>query len=67
MTEAPHGVLWQLQCQYGLEIRITPQRRRELAKHAYATGLGVRGMEGQIRQLIDDAIFDDCERQSLEL
>lgn len=67
MTEAPHGVLWQLQRQYGLEIHITPERRRELAEHAYVTGLGVRGMEGQIRQLIDDAIFADCERQSLEL
>ena len=67
MMEAPHGVLWQLQRQYGMEIRITPQRRRELAAHAYATGLGVRGMEGQIRKLIDDAIFADCERQSLEL
>ncbi len=67
MTEAPHGVLWQLQRQYGLEIHITPERRRELAEHAYVTGLGVRGMEGQIRQLIDDAIFADCERQFLEL
>lgn len=67
MTEAPHGLLWELQRQYGLEIQITSERRRELAEHAYATGLGVRGMAGQIRQLIDDAIFDDCQRESLKL
>lgn len=67
MTEGPHGVLRQIQRQYGMEIHITPERRRKLAETAYATGLGVRGIEGQIRQLIDDAIFEDCNREVLEL
>ena len=39
---------------------------RELAELACRTGLGVRGMENQIRQLVDDAIFDDCRRRSFE-
>ena len=33
---------------------------------ACRTGLGVRGMESQIRRLVDDAIFDDCQRHYFE-
>ena len=40
--------------------------RRELAELADQTGLGVRGMENQIRRLVDDAIFDDCDRRCFE-
>ena len=56
-----------VQDQYGVEIRMTKRKRRELAEDAYQSGLGVRGIENKIRQLVDDAIFDDCNRQCLEL
>lgn len=57
------GHIWQ---QYRVHVRLTPEKRRELAEMAYKSGLGVRGMENQIRQLVDDARFDDCERRRFE-
>lgn len=56
-----------VQEQYKVNIRMTTKRRRELAEDAYKNGLGVRGMENRIRQLVDDAIFDDCYQQSFEI
>lgn len=61
------GPVRHVQEQYGVEIRMTKNRRRELAEDAYRSGLGIRGMENRIRQLVDDAIFENCNRQSLEL
>ena len=62
MTDNSLGLLAHIREQYQADIRLTPQKRWELAKLASRTGLGVRGMENQIRQLIDNALFDDCER-----
>ena len=61
------GPVRHIQDQYKIKIRMTKSRRRELAEDAFQNGLGVRGMENRIRQLVDDAIFDDCNRQCLEL
>ena len=61
------GPVRRVQEQYKVEISMTKSRRRELAEDAFQSGLGVRGMENRIRQLVDDAIFDDCNRQSFEL
>lgn len=52
--------------QYKADVRLTLAKRRELAEQAARTGLGVRGMESQIRRLVDDAIFDDCTQRSFE-
>lgn len=61
------GPVRHVQEQYGVEIRMTESRRRELAEDAFRSGLGIRGMENRIRKLVDDAIFDDCSRQSFEI
>lgn len=66
MLDSPHSFLAHIGEQYGADIRLTPRKRRELAELAYRTGLGVRGMENQLRRLVDDAIFDDCERRRFE-
>lgn len=66
MTDSSLHLLQHIREQYGAEIQLTPQKRRELAKPACRTGLGVRGMENQIRRLIDDALFDNCERRRFE-
>ena len=66
MTASFGTVLRHIRQQYGADVRLTPEKRRELAELAYKDGLGVRGMENQIRQLVDDARFDDCERQCFE-
>lgn len=61
------GPVHHVQEQYGVKIYMTTRRRRELAENAFKNGLGIRGMENKIRELVDDAIFDDCNRQRLEL
>lgn len=61
------GPVRRVQEQYKVEISMTKSRRRELAEDAFQSGLGVRGMENRIRQLVDDAIFEDCNQQSFEL
>lgn len=63
MTDSAFGLLAHVGEHYKADIRLTPQKRRELACR---TGLGVRGMENQIRPLVDDAIFDDCQRRCFE-
>lgn len=66
MTDSSLGFLARIGEQYKARIHLTPQKRRELAGLAAETGLGVRGMESQIRRLVDDAIFDDCGRRCFE-
>lgn len=66
MTDSSFSLLSHIQDQYKADIRLSPQKRRELAEMACRTGLGVRGMESQIRRLVDDAIFDDCQRHYFE-
>ena len=61
------GPVRHVQEQYRVEIRMSKSRRRELAEDAFQSGLGIRGMENRIRQLVDDAIFEDCYRQSFEI
>lgn len=61
------GPVRHIQEQYKIKIHMTKSRRTELAEEAFQNGLGVRGMENHIRQLVDDAIFDDCNQQCLEL
>lgn len=61
------GPVCHIQEQYKVEIHMTKSRRTELAEEAFQNGLGIRGIENCIRQLVDDAIFDDCNQQCLEL
>ena len=61
------GPVRHVQEQYTLKIRMTKNRRRELAEDAFQSGLGIRGMENRIRQLVDDALFDNCNRRFLEI
>lgn len=61
------GPVRHVQDQYRVKIRMTKRRHRELAEEAFKNGLGIRGMENSIRQLVDDAIFDNCNRRHLEL
>lgn len=66
MIDGSGSVLRRIGQQYGADIHLSPERRRELAEMAYSTGLGVRGIEGRIRRLVDDALFDDCTRKCFE-
>ena len=66
MTDSSLGFLSRIGEQYKADIRLTPATRRELAELAVRSGLGVRGIESQIRRLVDAAIFDNCEQRSFE-
>lgn len=65
MLDSPTGPVRRLQERYNVEIRLSEQRHRELADLAAETGLGVRGMENQLRQLLDDALFADHTQNTL--
>lgn len=66
MTANSGSVLKRIGEQYRASVRLTPETRWTLAELAYCTGQGVRAIEAQIKQLIDNALFDDCERRSFE-
>ncbi len=64
MLDSPSSPVARIEKQYKVTIRLSGETRRELADVAVATGLGVRGMENQLRQLLDRAIFEDHTRSS---
>ncbi len=63
MTDSSCGPLPNIRKQYGANIRLTAEMRRELAEAALASGLGIRGMENRIRAMMDEALFEDCSRR----
>lgn len=56
-----------IQEQYGVKIHMTTRRRRELAEDAFKKGFGIRGIESSLRELVDNSLFEDCNRQCLEI
>ena len=57
------GPLQRLEKDYGVNLSISEETRRKIAQSAF--GLGVRGMENQIRNLIDDSLFENHEQLTL--
>ena len=60
------SVLQRLKRHYKAEIRLSPERQRELAEQAYRSGLGIRDMENRIRRLVDNALFEHCDTREFE-
>ena len=52
--------------QYRTNVRLSVGTRQELAAEAFHSGLGIRGMENRIRAMLDEAIFEDCDRRCFE-
>ena len=46
---------------------LTRRTRHELAEAAAKSGLGIRGMENRIRDMLDEALFEDCSKRRFEL
>lgn len=65
LTKDVHGPLERLENIYGVNLSISDETRRKIAQNAYKQGLGVRGMENQIRNLIDDSLFENHEQHTL--
>lgn len=66
MTDSSCGPLEQIRRQYGANVRLSSELRRELAETAYSSGLGVRGMQNRIREMLDDALFEDSNKRHFE-
>lgn len=66
ITESSCGPLQHLWRQYRAEVRLTKQTRHELAEAAAKSGLGIRGMENRIRDMLDEALFEDCSKRRFE-
>lgn len=66
MLDSPSSPVSRIEKKYKVKIRLSQAKRRELADLALSTGLGIRGVENQLRQLLDNAIFEDHTRTSFE-
>ncbi|MCR4792669.1 MAG: AAA family ATPase [Lachnospiraceae bacterium] len=61
------GPLYELEHELEMPIRISEDRKNEIAHNAYASGLGIRGMKNSIREYADELIWDDCKAKVLEI
>lgn len=59
------GPIERLEKDYGVNLSICDETRLKIAQSAFERGLGVRGMENQIRNLIDDSLFENHEQLTL--
>lgn len=59
------GPLERLQKDYGVNLSICDETRLKIAQEAYRSKLGVRGMENQIRNMIDESLFENHEQLTL--
>lgn len=60
-----HGPIERLSRDYGVNLSISKETRLEIAQKAYRDGLGVRGMENQLRNMIDESLFKNHEQLTL--
>lgn len=67
MTDSACGPMQHLWRQCRAEIHLTRRTRHELAEAAAKSGLGIRGMENRIRDMLDEALFEDCSKRRFEL
>ena len=66
ITDSTCGPLQNLWKQYRAEIHLCKRTRHELAEEAAKNGLGIRGMENRIRDMVDEALFQDCSKRHFE-
>lgn len=59
------GPIERLEKDYGVNLSICDETRRKIAQSAFERGLGVRGMENQLRNLIDESLFENHEQLTL--
>lgn len=59
------GPIERLEKDYGVNLSISEEMRLRIAQSAYESGLGVRGMENQLRNMIDESLFKNHEQLTL--
>lgn len=65
LTKDDYGTIQRLEKDYGVNLSICDETRLRIAQNAYKSGLGVRGMENLIRNMIDDSLFENHEQLTL--
>ncbi|MCI7812952.1 MAG: AAA family ATPase [Lachnospiraceae bacterium] len=59
--------LYQLERQYGVKLLLDTSTRQQLAKEAEENHMGVRYLRSRIQQMLDDQMFQDCEKAEYQL
>lgn len=61
VTEHTGSPIKMLEKKYGMHFEISKKQKREIARNAFESGLGVRNVTAQIQRMMDDRIFDMFE------
>ncbi len=61
------GPVYELEQEFGIPIRISEDKMKELAHEAYAGGLGIRGIKNGIREYIDELMWENCRAKTFEI
>lgn len=67
LTESRHSPINTLEDTYGIKLCLSQQKKLEIAQNAFESGLGVREITNQLTKIVDDALFEDCETNYIEL
>lgn len=59
--------LHQLERQYGVKLHLDSKVRQQLASEAEECHMGVRYLRSRIQQMLDEQMFQDCERTEYQL
>ena len=62
ISDHPGSPIRQLSEKYGIDLKVSKKKCREIAEEAFRSGLGVRNAASQIRRMIDECVFASFEQ-----
>ncbi|MBR0092585.1 MAG: AAA family ATPase, partial [Lachnospiraceae bacterium] len=67
LDEKEKGPLAELEKEFGIRLRVSKRRKDDLAATAYSSGHGMRGMKRELRRFIDEAMWENCDTEVIEI
>ncbi len=67
LDERTKGPVFELENEFKLRFHLSEAIKDEMAHEAYVSGLGIRGIKNQLRNYIDEAIWEDCHTKTVEV
>lgn len=67
LDERTKGPVFELENEFKLRFHLSEAVKDEMAHEAYVSGLGIRGIKNQLRNYIDEAIWEDCHTKTVEV
>ena len=61
------GPIFELENEFNIRFHLSEEKKFEMAHLAYESGLGIRGIKNQLRNYIDEAIWEDCNTRCVEI